>query len=339
MSGKTYLDPILVITSILYFCACSGTVPVNPSGQKLVQKKVGSGDANADTAYDNSKRDDDSDPIETFPGSKNGDPIAEDEDLDQPKDETQFCIDDSPKDFNKAGNFSVKKQKRGSVNIYEPQDIPSGCRVPIVHLSNGTGATCSYYGSILQHLASHGFLAACYESTSTGSGKPCMNSLETLLDEYSDIAANKIGTTGHSQGGGAAITCGYLAEQKWGEKMQIAIHAIEPAHGMSRSSWKSEYPKIKSPTFMLSGSADTIVPASWVGQGYEVLNSPTYWYIANGATHMNAQPWAAESALAWFRWQLLNDEAAKEKILSLDSDSRWRFKEKKQVDKIEKFRS
>ena len=190
--------------------------------------------------------------------------------------------------------------------------------------SNGTGASCIFYRSVLEHWASHGFIATCYESPSTGSGSPCMNAMDAALSEFSQIAdSTKFGSSGHSQGGGAAISCTYLLEQKYGNSARIAAHAVQPAHGMSRSSYTREYPTITSPVFMFSGSGDFIVPKSWVKRGYDILKTETYWYDASGISHMNPQNHAAESGVAWFRWKLFGDQQAKNYFINLPSSSRW----------------
>jgi hypothetical protein len=41
----------------------------------------------------------------------------------------------------------------GSVRFWVP-DVPAGCKVPVIHLSNGTTLTCADYAGILERLAS-----------------------------------------------------------------------------------------------------------------------------------------------------------------------------------------
>ena len=207
--------------------------------------------------------------------------------------------------------------------MFVPKGIPSGCKVPVLHFSNGTGA-CMFYNSVLQQWASHGFIATCYETTQSGSGSACVNAVEAAVSAYPDLAdATKYGSSGHSQGGGAAVTCTYLLENKFGNSAKVAGHAVEPAHGMNRRSYKSEYRTIESPVFMFNGSRDTVVPKSWVGDGYDELTGEVYWYQGEGISHMNPQSHAAESGVAWFRWKLLGDDRAKSYFLDLPNTRRW----------------
>ena len=233
------------------------------------------------------------------------------------------CLNITNYDYTQTGPFQVSASQQGAVNTYVPSNLPSGCKAPMVHFNNGTGATCAYYDNINRHLASYGFLVACYESTNTGSGEQCITAIESLYNSNKNIAdIGKIGTTGHSQGGSAALTCLYLAENKW-PNSKFAAHAIEPAHGMNRNTWQGEYPQIKSPVFMFSGSDDNLVSSDWVGWGYGLLNSEAVWFEAEGATHFNPHGWAMSSSVAWFRWKLLGDEQAGATLMGYPNNRFW----------------
>jgi hypothetical protein len=225
------------------------------------------------------------------------------------------------------GPFSYDTKTYGSVKMWVPR-VPNGCKVPVIHLANGTGATCSTYGGTLQHLASHGFLATCYENANTGAGTQCIDAVKEALTRYPNLTDNKLGFTGHSQGGGAAFICTYRAEQEWGNSMKIAGHAIEPASGFGSAplNWSSMYSQITSPMFMFNGSIDTLVSASYVRQAFNALNGDVeaYWYEANGAAHIPIPTaWSKESAAVWFRWKLLGDKAACQYFKAMPGTSDW----------------
>jgi hypothetical protein len=219
-----------------------------------------------------------------------------------------------------------------NVNVWIPEDLPAGCRVPIIHFANGTGASCSTYNSALTHFATHGFIVACYEDTNTGQGTQAIDAIEAVLEEYGDIADAKYGFTGHSQGGGGAILGVYRAEQQWGSSAEYAGLGIEPAHGYGDSpfNWGSLYGQIYSPVAMFNGSSDSLVSASWVSSGYDELPSTLKkaWYEAVGAAHIpppNTD--AGEMGVAWFRWQLLGDSDACEYFKDMPDSSDWRHQE------------
>jgi hypothetical protein len=225
------------------------------------------------------------------------------------------CLDGIT-NYEAAGPFMTTTTKMGMVNIYVPM-VPSGCKVPVIHLSNGTGATCSDYGDALVRMATHGFLTTCYEDTNTGAGTDGITAFTTALSAYPDLADNKLGSTGHSQGGQAAFTTLQLAEAKWGSKMIYAGLAMEPASGFGTQptggTWQQIYGMIKSPMFMFSGTADMLVSAAWVGQAYSAMNpmNEVYWWSATGATHIPVPNVPEEQvSIPWFRWKLLGDNAA-----------------------------
>ncbi|MDH5671881.1 MAG: hypothetical protein OEZ06_07000 [Myxococcales bacterium] len=229
--------------------------------------------------------------------------------------------------YTEDGPFSFEAVTSGSVKMRVPV-VPAGCKVPVVHLANGTGASCSSYLAVLEHLASHGFLAACYEDRNTGQGTQCITAIETARSEYPDLADDKIGSTGHSQGGGAAVVCIYRAEAQWGDSMIYAGHAMEPAHGYgdAPADYASLYAQIESPIFMFNGSSDTLVSARWVGEGFDALSSSVeaYWYQAQGADHIPIPTrWTEESTVAWFRWKLLGDTQACQYFKDMPNSSDW----------------
>jgi hypothetical protein len=190
--------------------------------------------------------------------------------------------------------------------------------VPIIHFANGTGATCSMYGAVHQRLASHGFLAACYEDTNTGAGTQGIEAIDTAFRTFPDLVDRKIGSTGHSQGGQASFTVLALAEEKYGASYTYAGLAIEPASGFGTQpfgrTWQSMYRSIKSPTFMWSGLfTDGLVSQSWVRRAYDATSATqeSYFWTASGATHIPVPNGLTQQvSVPWFRWKLLGDAKA-----------------------------
>jgi hypothetical protein len=224
-----------------------------------------------------------------------------------------------------------KMSLSGAVNIWQPM-VPAGCKVPVIHLSNGTGATCSAYAPALQRMASHGFLTTCYEDPNTGSGMQGLMALETAVMMFPDLADMKFGLTGHSQGGQAAFTSLQLAEAKWGTMAIYAGLAMEPASGFGTQptggSWQMIYSQIKSPMFMFSGlGTDGLVSQGWVQQAYDALSpmDEAYFWTANGATHIPVPNGEEEEiSIPWFRWKLLGDQAACKFFKAIPmTDTKW----------------
>jgi hypothetical protein len=226
------------------------------------------------------------------------------------------CLDGDT-DFGKDGKFQFKTEDQGSVHFWVPM-VPAGCKVPVIHLANGTGATCGAYGAALTRMASHGFLTCCYEDPNTGAGDQGVMAFQAAIDKYPDLAAMKFGSTGHSQGGQASFTVLALAEKKWGDQAIYAGLAMEPASGFGSqpvgTTWQALYKGIKSPMFMFSGvGTDGLVSQGWVQQAFDALDpsEEAYFWAKNGATHIpvpNGEE--QEISIPWFRWKLLGDQAA-----------------------------
>ena len=232
-------------------------------------------------------------------------------------------------DYQKNGPFKYSAKSAGAIKFWVPS-VPAGCKVPVVHLANGTGASCSNYQQVLNQLASHGFLAACYEDPNTGNGAQGLKAFETALSMFPELADDRLGSTGHSQGGQAAFTVLQLAEQKFGDKMVYAGLAMQPASGFgeqpSGGSWQQVYAKIKSPMFMFSGTADILVSESWVQQGFNALSDAieAYWWSGVGSTHIpTPQEHQQLVQISWFRWKLLGDSKACEFFKKLPDGSQW----------------
>jgi hypothetical protein len=239
----------------------------------------------------------------------------------------EFCLEGIDAS-NIRGPYDADYNSYGRVNLYVP-DVPSGCRVPVVHVANGTGATCSMYDDLLTSLASHGFLAACYEDTNTGAGDQGLEAIQIARELYPDLVSDKIGSSGHSQGGMAAFTVLANAEDTFGPSFTYAGLAMQPASGFGETpwgGWRPRYASIESPMFMFSGSADILVSRSWVQDGFDALsdNVEAYFWEKRGSAHIPVPDLdAAEVGIPWFRWKLLGDQDACEDFYALRGSRSW----------------
>jgi predicted alpha/beta-hydrolase family hydrolase len=256
-----------------------------------------------------------------------GAPAADGGNLD-PEPEDTSCLDASG-ELNANGRFEFHAQSTQQLELWLPK-LPAGCRAPVVHFANGTGASCANYKPVLERLASHGFLSVCAENPNTGSGAAGMQALTTTLELFPDLAAHKLGSAGHEAGGQGAILTLQQAEAKWGARAIYAGMAIAPSsgHGSQPPSgtWQDAYANIRSPMLMMSGTADALVSERWVGDGYELLSDTieAYWYSGIDAPHIPIpNDYIQELAVAWFRWKLLADAKACEYFKQLPASERW----------------
>jgi len=246
--------------------------------------------------------------------------------------------------YGETGPFTHEIQAAGMLKFWVPA-VPADCKVPVVHLANGTTGTCGHYQGALQRLASHGFLAACYDDPQTGAGNFGLTAFEAAFEMFPELADRKLGSTGHSQGGQAALISLQLAEQKFGDTAIYAGLAMEPSSGYGvqpeGQTWQEAYAKIHSPVFMFSGNAghgyvsaalsgmdegDGIVGVRWVQEAYDALGDDVeaYHWTAVNAAHV-PPPVAQEQRISipWFRWKLLGDKAACEFFKAMPRPSQW----------------
>jgi len=239
------------------------------------------------------------------------------------------CLDDIT-DYGNEGPFTFENRRSGALNFWIP-NVPVGCKVPMVHLATGTGASCIFYEQSLERLATHGFLALCYETPQYLTGTFGMQAFETALAEYPDLADYKFGTAGHEIGGGDALFTLQLAEAKWGDRGVYATLGITPFHSCGDSSTddSSDQPcdKIKSPVFMFSSlGLDGFVPPRVVQALFDSLSDSVeaYYWAKEGlqsVTPMDSE--VQHISIPWFRWKLLGDPQACKAFKAILNEPVW----------------
>ncbi len=200
---------------------------------------------------------------------------------------------------------------RASIPGYElfyPSIMQDGAH-PIITWGNGTLAIPAYYQALLDHFASYGFVVIASTSTMTGSGDQMLGGVDWLFDEntraesifFNKIDTDHVGATGHSQGGGGTINAGT-------DPRITCTAPLEPIPGRVR--------ELQGPMFLVAGSNDTLVPASWVTSStFEPALVPTVYGIAQGAGHLTPLGDAGMMrgyVTAWFCALLLGHEQAEE---------------------------
>ena len=231
--------------------------------------------------------------------------------------------------FDEDGPFSFRRADSGNVTIRVP-NVPDGCRVPVIHHANGTGARCSTYRPLLDSLASHGFIVACFESTQTGAGTQGITAVETVRRNFPDLVDDKIGSTGHSQGGSGAIAMTALAQDEFGPSFTFSTLAQEPAINFGErppgGSTVRLAADIESPVFMFSGSRDRLVSERFVNRAFNALdnNTQAHHWSGVGATHIPVpNSFSIEVGVPWFRCQLNGDLEACDAFNALPETRRW----------------
>lgn len=228
-------------------------------------------------------------------------------------------------------------------NVYRPKDLGQGYCHPVITWGNGTNdqpepnppgcpsGSCGHYKTLLNQLASHGFVVVASLSSQTAKGTPLpqVAGVDWMIAEnanpasalYHRLDIAHIGATGHSQGGAATTMSG--ADPR--------IVAIAPICG-SRANIT-----LHGPALLLCGGADTTVPCSSVQTAYDSISTvPVMLGELAGVTHGS---WIGSikdpvmvGVTGWMRVHLMNDTGNRSMFYGAScktcSDSKWKIQRK-----------
>jgi len=218
--------------------------------------------------------------------------------------------------FDNSGPYAVTSQSEGpSCRVYRPRTLgQGGVRHPIILWGNGTGTGPTTYSG-LTHWASHGFVVAAAETSNAGTGREMLACLDYLVQESNRtygtyvgvLNTGRVGTSGHSQGGGGSIMAG--RDDRVRATAPIQPYTIGLGH--DSSSQRNQ----RGPMFLMSGGADTIaVPYLNAQPVYSRANVPIFWgerrYVSHFEPVGNGGEYRGPST-AWFRYQLMDDQSAR----------------------------
>jgi len=209
----------------------------------------------------------------------------------------------SSSQYASSGEYSVTSNISGSCTIYRPANM-SGDH-PVILWGNGTGAPTTTYSGLLRHWASWGFVVAAANTTNAGSGREMLSCLDYVTQSVVQANTGKVGTSGHSQGGGGSI----MAATDSRITTAAPIEGYTLGLGHNRSSWTRQ----NGTMLILSGSADTLVNPALNHRGLFNEMDTAFWATLSGASHM--EPIGDGGGFkgistAWFMYQLKGDSAA-----------------------------
>jgi hypothetical protein len=205
------------------------------------------------------------------------------------------------------GPFAVTSASNGRGTTVVRPVAPGtlGCTThPVVLWNNGARSKLDRYLPLLNHLASHGFIVAAAEGNA-GNGGPMLQGLDYLTTENSragsplqgKVDLSKVGATGHSFGGGAAIDAG--ADPR--------VDTIAPIYPLATTSGSL----VRGPALFIAGQNDTIVVPIVVRTPYnQATQVPAIFAEQRGADHYGI-PALHGTITSWFRFHLMGDEQAR----------------------------
>lgn len=232
------------------------------------------------------------------------------------------------------GSHEVGYYESGSLNsfkkyeIYYPLDIARSGPLPVVVFVNGTGVKGSKYPALQKHMASWGFITIATEEEYAWNGfsaEMCvryltvLNSYQAEGEEnlfYGKIDLERIGITGHSQGGTGVINA--ITDQRNADRYKAAV--ILSSGGNKALSqalmWDYDETKIHAPTLMMAATGDAdigLVPLEDMQALFANIPDSVLKVMARRKDigHGEMLYYADGYVTAWFMWLLQGDEKAK----------------------------
>ena len=227
-----------------------------------------------------------------------------------------------------GGNQTTQERAGSSCTLYRPSNLDGNH--PVILWGNGTGASPSSYRGLLRHWASWGFVVLAANTTNAGTGRDMLECLDWLEDSSISgyINFNKVGTSGHSQGGGGSIMAA--------TDDRIATSAPIEGYTLGLGHDRRSHTNQSGPMLLLSGSADTLVNPTRNHAGlFSRTNVPVFWAILQGASHFEPVGDGGDFrgiTTAWFLYQLFDDADAATEFEGSNcgycNTSRWEVEQK-----------
>ena len=224
-----------------------------------------------------------------------------------------------------------------NIKIYYPNEmiLYPGKKYPLVLMVNGTGVEFPKYEPTFKHLSSWGFIVAGNDDPSTADGVSVINTLKYILDLnnskdsifYNKIDTEKIGLSGHSQGG-----CGvYNAITKQGEfskyfncafASSATTKSLIEKFNLKPFEYESELVNIPIMIVCSKGNADkAICPFEETKSNFDkIKNVKKVLGARKNVDHGDMLVAHDAYMTAWFCYILLNDEIAGKAFIGKDAE-------------------
>ena len=223
------------------------------------------------------------------------------------------------------------------LKIYYPNEmiLYPGKKYPLVLMVNGTGVEYPKYEPTFKHLSSWGFIVAGNDDPSTADAVSVISTLKYILELnkakdsifYDKIDIEKIGVSGHSQGG-----CGvFNAITKHGEFSKYfkcafasssATKSLIDKWNLKPFEYDSELVNIPIMIVCSKGNADqAISPFEETKKNYDkIKNVKKVLGARKGVDHGDMLVAHDAYMTAWFCYILLNDEIAGKAFIGKDAE-------------------
>jgi hypothetical protein len=223
-------------------------------------------------------------------------------------------------DYGAAGPFAITRETNtgpgAAYDIFRPTTLgANGLHHPIVSWANGTLFSLDDYAKLLTHWASHGFVVIAGHTNTTAGGGTHKMGIDWLVSEnarggspyFGVLDTKHVGASGHSQGGGATIAAGANKPGPVGLTTTLPLMPI-----LSYETDKTIVGKQTAPMFNINATMDTRDPTGAVADAIFTGANTELVQAAFIGIHEDAMgPAMLAPTLAWFRFRLMGDTAAR----------------------------
>jgi len=179
-----------------------------------------------------------------------------------------------------AQTCSVQRISAGASTFYVPSGGPGTYN--ILAWGNGTGGNANTYTALLTAAAQRCVLVAAANTANSGNGTDVRNAVTAARSRFANIFRSplRIGTSGHSQGGGGAFNSANVIGAG-----VTAVIALEPDTVFTTSIQRPVAANID--VTCIFGNADTLAPAQPSNLNNCRRNSTIFRTVTVAASHLN----------------------------------------------------
>ena len=219
-------------------------------------------------------------------------------------------------DFAAPGPFAITHETNvgpnGGYDIVRPAQLGAeGLEHPVVSWNNGTLYPIANYQPMLDHWASHGFVVIGAHTNSTRGGAVHQAAIDWIVAEngrsgsayFDRLDLTKIGTAGHSQGAGATITAGAGIP---GPMPIVTSIAMMPISAFERPHLGQHTASMLLISATDDDRANAVAEQALADVTTEFVDAQ-FIGVHGDAMH----PGMHGPTAAWFRYQLMDDAAAR----------------------------
>lgn len=210
--------------------------------------------------------------------------------------------------------------------VYYPSELETtDKKYPVIVISNGSGTPVSKITAIPKHFASWGFIVIGTEEHYDWNGfssEMCIRHLQRMNDNemigdkesifYQKVDFENVGIVGHSQGGVGVFNAITVHENSSVFKTAVSLSPTNQELAQAFE-WNYDLTKIDIPIMLIAGEGggdDWVVTGEQLNEIYDDIESTKLMVRRKNTPHGETLYSANGYVIAWFMWQLQDDEEA-----------------------------